>query len=66
MTLNPADQIIDAWAQPASKQSFELLPEIAPHLSFERCATQAREPGLSDAIAAKFFYENARRVFKLD
>jgi hypothetical protein len=66
MTLNPIGQIIDAWAQPASKRSFELLPEIVPHLSFERCAAQARELGLSDTGAAKLFSENARRVFKLD
>jgi predicted TIM-barrel fold metal-dependent hydrolase len=37
-----------------------------PHLSFERCVAQARELDLPEAIQAKFFYENARRVFKLD
>ncbi|GEM_PF-2574996 len=66
MTLNHTDHIIDAWAQPASKRSFEPLPEIVPHLSFERCTAQAHEPGLSDTVAAKFFSENARRVFKLE
>ncbi len=37
-----------------------------PHLSFERCAAQARELDLDRDIQAKFFYQNARRVFNLD
>jgi predicted TIM-barrel fold metal-dependent hydrolase len=37
-----------------------------PQLSFERCAASARELNLPEAVQAKFFYQNARRVFKLD
>lgn len=37
-----------------------------PQLSFEKCVEQARKLGLPDDIEAKFFHENARRVFKLN
>jgi predicted TIM-barrel fold metal-dependent hydrolase len=36
-----------------------------PQLSLEKCVAQARELGLPDAVQAKFFGENARRVFKI-
>lgn len=36
-----------------------------PQLSLEKCVQQVREIGLSPEIQAKFFAENARRVFKL-
>jgi len=37
-----------------------------PHLSFDRCVAQARELDLPDTVQAKFLYENACRVFKLE
>lgn len=37
-----------------------------PMLTFEKCAQQARQLGLSEEVQARFFAENARRVFKLD
>lgn len=36
-----------------------------PQLSLEKCVQQVQELGLSAEIQAKFFAENARRVFKL-
>ncbi len=36
-----------------------------PQLSFEQCTKQARDLDLPDGVRAKFFYENALRVFKL-
>ncbi|MBI4750397.1 MAG: amidohydrolase [Acidobacteria bacterium] len=36
-----------------------------PQLSLEKCVQQVQELGLSVEIQAKFFAENARRVFKL-
>lgn len=36
-----------------------------PQLSLEKCVQQVQEIGLSPEIQAKFFAENARRVFKL-
>jgi uncharacterized protein len=36
-----------------------------PQLPLERCVTEARALGLSEAVAAKFFSDNARRVFGL-
>ncbi len=36
-----------------------------PQLSFEKCVEHARKLGLPEEIEAKFFHENARRVFKL-
>jgi len=37
-----------------------------PQLSFARCVEQAKALDLSDEVRAKFFRENARRVFDLD
>jgi predicted TIM-barrel fold metal-dependent hydrolase len=36
-----------------------------PQLSLEKCVLQAEELGLSDEVAAKFLFQNARRVFNL-
>ncbi|HMZ79760.1 MAG TPA: amidohydrolase family protein, partial [Acidobacteriota bacterium] len=36
-----------------------------PQLSLEKCVQQVQELGLSTEIQAKFFAENARRVFQL-
>lgn len=36
-----------------------------PQLSLEKCVAQVRELRLSEEVQAKFFGENARRVFKL-
>ena len=37
-----------------------------PMLALDKCATQARQLGLSKEVEAGFLYENARRVFQLD
>jgi predicted TIM-barrel fold metal-dependent hydrolase len=37
-----------------------------PMLSFEKCAEQVQDLGLSPEIEAKFLHENARRVFRLE
>ena len=37
-----------------------------PQLSFEKCVEHARKLGLPEEVEAKFFRENARRVFKLN
>jgi len=36
-----------------------------PQLSLEKCVQQVGELGLSDDVAAKFLFQNARRVFNL-
>ena|SRR5215510_7416364 len=36
-----------------------------PQLSLEKCVQQVGEIGLSDEVAAKFLFQNARRVFNL-
>ena len=37
-----------------------------PQLSFEKCVEHARKLGLPEEVEAKFFRDNARRVFKLN
>lgn len=37
-----------------------------PQLSLEKCVQQVKELGLADDIKAKFLFQNARRVFKLE
>jgi hypothetical protein len=37
-----------------------------PQLPFDKCVEQARALGLPEDVERKFFYENARRVFKLE
>jgi hypothetical protein len=36
-----------------------------PQLSLEKCVQQVEELGLSDEVAARFLFQNARRVFNL-
>src|SRR5262245_23575530 len=36
-----------------------------PQLSLEKCVLQVKELGLSDEVAARFLFQNARRVFNL-
>lgn len=37
-----------------------------PQLSLEKCAQQVNELGLADDVKAKFLFQNAQRVFKLE
>jgi len=36
-----------------------------PQLSLEKCVQQVEDLGLSDEVAARFLFQNARRVFNL-